>query len=351
MAQHYVYADPDRDTLKQGDVLDRTKELTAILQEYHPHYGAHKDYRYFLVLTQTCDLFRRGGELPKARYITLAAVRPVEDALRQEAVRLQSDWQREVGVIGSEGKNKLMLFMERLIDNNEPGYFYLHEDQSLGLAGNNCAFLALSVALRICHYDVCLAAKLAQLTDPFQAKLGWLVGNMYSRVGTTEWNQEVSDKKVADQAREEIDRTFLTIDDRKISNGLRKLRERGDLEARSPKEILNFVRSIRVVPKSKQFADRAVQTLCESDLADLIRDRVIGALLNDAELCRGLEELCAKARPQTELDLRVEILDLVRDRCKAILTRKNIPGYEKLCRQVVARIQQDARISRILNAP
>ena len=29
--------------------------------------------------------------------------------------------------------------------------------------------------------------KKIELTDEFKAKLGWLVGNMYSRVGTADW--------------------------------------------------------------------------------------------------------------------------------------------------------------------
>ena len=45
-------------------------------------------------------------------------------------------------------------------------------------------FLPLSVAVRADHYDACLQAKVAQLDHIFAAKVGWLTGNLYSRVAT-----------------------------------------------------------------------------------------------------------------------------------------------------------------------
>src|ERR1700679_1779586 len=72
---HYIYTDaPDAASLNQGDVLTRTPELDAVLTEYHPHYARHPSYRYFLVLTQSCDLVRRKGVPPDARYISIGAV-------------------------------------------------------------------------------------------------------------------------------------------------------------------------------------------------------------------------------------------------------------------------------------
>ena len=73
------------DDLQQGDVISRTQQLDAVLKDVHPHYFYGEDYRYFLVLTQSCDLVRRPGyksALCKSRYITLAAIRPLEKALR-----------------------------------------------------------------------------------------------------------------------------------------------------------------------------------------------------------------------------------------------------------------------------
>lgn len=50
------------------------------------------------------------------------------------------------------------------------------------------AYLKVSIPLKSGeHYDKCLKAKRIELADEFKAKLGWLIGDMYSRVGTTDW--------------------------------------------------------------------------------------------------------------------------------------------------------------------
>lgn len=351
MPQHYVYADPNLDGLNQGDVLDRTDKLTEVLSNYHPHYAHHEDYKYFMVLTQSCDLVRRGGSSPKTHYITLAAVRPVEDALRREAAKHQEDWQRDTSSISGKTKDRLMSFMERLLDNNEPGYFYLHEDQNLRLAGNNCAFLALSVALRVEHYERCLGAKVAQLKEPFQAKLGWLVGNMYSRVGTTEWDDEITDmsQKRSRVANELIDSTLVTLDNQKINEGLKQLSAQSALEKMEPTEILKYIKSIKLVPRSTQFVDRAQKVLLDFNLSDRIASRVIEAIRCDTELQSRVEDLLTDSELPHSPELSRQLTVLLTESAKRMLKRDVMPGCdERLCNQVVALIAKDTRISSIL---
>ena len=45
----------------------------------------------------------------------------------------------------------------------------------------------VSVTLLAKHYDVLRKARRRGLKDEFRSKLGWLVGNLYSRIGTTDW--------------------------------------------------------------------------------------------------------------------------------------------------------------------
>ena len=56
--------------------------------------------------------------------------------------------------------------------------------------------LPLSMSIRVEHYDACLEGRVAQLTDLFQAKLGWLLGQQFSRVGTPDWTPEGLSAKV-----------------------------------------------------------------------------------------------------------------------------------------------------------
>lgn len=194
---HFTYApSPDLSTLNQGDVLKRTDAVQAMLQEVHPHYHAKPDYPYFLVLTQSCDLVRRAGGHCSSRYVTIAAVRPLTLAIRREIEKFQhSEQERKLGFCNAAHKAKATQFVERLLNNNEPPYFFLEREVSAGLSEECCAFLRLSVAVKAdLHYETLLAAKLLQLQESFQHKLGSLVGNLYSRVGTADWVPEHSTK-------------------------------------------------------------------------------------------------------------------------------------------------------------
>lgn len=80
MALEFIFAKSEHtqwDALYQGDVLTKSPELAAALTQAHSYYAEAPDYTHFMVLTQSCDLVRRGRQPPRARYITLAAGRPL----------------------------------------------------------------------------------------------------------------------------------------------------------------------------------------------------------------------------------------------------------------------------------
>ena len=114
------------------------------------------------------------------------------------------------------------------MDNNKPGFFYLHTDAQVGITEPSCAFLHLAISFRAQHYERCLGAKIAQLKEPFQAKLGWLLGSMYSRVGTTEWNSEKPDEKVGAAASKILKQTVIPYDDVQLKEALDDLRAEPD---------------------------------------------------------------------------------------------------------------------------
>jgi hypothetical protein len=97
--------------------------------------------------------------------------------------------------MSASSKSKVHEFLARLINNNESNYFYLESNGDL--LSDSVAFLRLSIALRASlHYNTCLDAKILQLTDMFQAKLGWLVGQLYSRVGPEDRETSALQKKI-----------------------------------------------------------------------------------------------------------------------------------------------------------
>ena len=185
---HFTYGPRDESQLNQGDVLRRTPEVETILTEVHPHY-TRPDYRFFIVLTQSCDLIRRDGERCASQYVTLAAVRPLRLVLEREIRRFQyKAIEKKLGICSRAQHPKMVQLAERLLNNNQAGYFFLQGEPGSGLEEDFCAFLQLSVALKAeLHYEKLLAAKILQLSESFQHKLGHLVGTMYSRVGTEDW--------------------------------------------------------------------------------------------------------------------------------------------------------------------
>lgn len=185
---HFTYAPPDKTQLQQGDILWKSEPIQAILSGIHPYYGSKVDYRFFMVLTQSCDLIRRGGQPCAGRYITVAAVRPIAQAFERFTDQLlYREAEATLHFCQLDRQQKLRSFAERLLNNNEDDYFYLRGQPDTPLATDHCTFLKLSVALKRAHYDTLLAAKVLQLQLTFQHKLGELVGRSYSRVGTEEW--------------------------------------------------------------------------------------------------------------------------------------------------------------------
>jgi len=186
---HFTYAPADGD-LQQGDVLSRTDGLNALLEQVHRHY-LKPDYTHFMITTQSCDLVRRDGCACKTRYVAIAAVRPLSVAVEREIARHQDDFDAHVHACSTQRREKVIQFMERVLNNNESEYFYLEPEATAGLVECSCAFLRLSIAIRAHeHYDVLRDARCLSLSDVFQAKLGWLIGHMYSRIGTREWVPE-----------------------------------------------------------------------------------------------------------------------------------------------------------------
>ena len=183
----------DKTGLFQGDLLVRNDALKQSLGNAHTYYAEAPDYTHFLVLTQSCDLVRRGGKKPKSRYITLAAARPVSLVVDRFLERCRFAIEFPVSVCEKAKELQARQLLERLIHNTEDGFFFLKRDAHLELVEDLCVFLTLSVAIRVEHYDACLSAKIAQMDNIFAAKVGWLTGNLYSRIGTPDVEEKRDD--------------------------------------------------------------------------------------------------------------------------------------------------------------
>jgi len=275
--------------LMQGDVLRRTPELNSLLETVHPHFFHHPKNLFFLVLTQSCDLVPRGAnQLCKAPYIAIAPVRSLDLVVeRQVAQSHAAEVKSELPVVGLKTKAKLSEFMYRLLNNNEPGFFYL-DSEGTELGTDCVAFLNLSIAVKAdLHLRTCIGAKMLQLTDTFQAKLGWLVGQMYSRVGTQDMDPERASKKVS----ESLKTVALWVDDAKIKAIESKF---GELSQNDPQKTMTtaeITSTLRAVPSVKeQVIARAAEVLKEAlgDNQAATAKRLSSRLSSDATLTKLL---------------------------------------------------------------
>ena len=252
MPTHYVYAEPKKTELNQVGHPPALRVLDGLLTEYFPYYHQHRDYRYFMVLTQTCDLVRRDGVSCAAPYISIAAVRPVKDVLMLEAEKLQDESLRGTNLVGNNARQALAMFLQSLMDNNKPGYFYLHTDHTRDRPALR-AFLQLAALFRAQHYDRCLEAKIAQLQV---VQAAWPADQHVQSRGHDRMGQQPAERSGAVASK--IPRgTVITVSDEQIREALADLRDNGTLATMAPEDVKGYVQRKRLVPKLKQFKDRA----------------------------------------------------------------------------------------------
>ena len=129
---HFTYkADADMNSLCQGDVLNITEELAEVLRSVHPYF-LNEQYKYFMVLSQSCDLVRRNGKNCKTPYITLAAIRSYDSFLERTLIR--SKYAENISgllLMEEKKKEKAYQLIERIYNNTESEYFFLYKEEAL----------------------------------------------------------------------------------------------------------------------------------------------------------------------------------------------------------------------------
>lgn len=336
---HFCYALSSDADLQQGDILRKTDDLKKILKDVHPHY-LDESYTHFIVLSQTCDLVRRDGKNCKTRYITLGVVRPLSLLLGREIEKHQDDFDKAAIVCKSSVKSKLSQLLERLLNNNEAEYFYIEPQVEVGLYEPSCAFLRLSISIRAYqHYDACLMARVLSLTEGFRAKLGWMLGNVYSRVGTEDWVPgTLTSKEFHKRIGDTLESMCQWVEDEKLKFAKGDLLE--DIDNTKALVEVNFMEYAGIILKNNnyylfKFLSKVINGLCTKEWL---------TLLGSLELNETSEVLLRELINQKKVYSKKEI---ILQRIKGILKEANDfedARIEKICR----RIENDPIISRNL---
>ena len=292
MPTHWTYEpfDPGAD-LFQGDILEPTEEIRAVFREVHPHFLDPK-YTAFFLITQSCDLAIRKGRC-NTRYLNIAVVRPLEAVLHD----FLSHVCRPVveGVYLQETKGEADRLLQRLFNQNEQalGLFYLHSDVDAGVATPSVALLRVTVTLHVDHYDVLREARRGRLCAEFRSKLGWLVGNLYSRIGTQDW----SDPPKRDRELKTLVKQFIDAREDAAApvwvpeSWVSSAEEKGVDLKRIPKEDISSALEKHKPPTAKARAvDRAMGVLHEilPTIDDDTLSRISNRLLNDSQFAKAV---------------------------------------------------------------
>lgn len=181
------------DDLRQGDIIRRTDALLKVLSKVLSYFCDDR-YTGFLVLTQSCDLVRRNGDPCKAEHINLCVVRELEPLL--PSILEPCCGAGIPGVFASDNRVYAEQLLKRVLNQNDQahGLFYLHPDADVGIATASVATLRVSIALRREHYGMLQECRCGRLGPEYSNKLGWLTGNLYSRIATPDWEDQENDK-------------------------------------------------------------------------------------------------------------------------------------------------------------
>lgn len=283
---HFTYEKcPDMKSLCQGDLLSKTEDLCNVLEEVHPYF-LRDAYTHFIVLTQSCDLVRRHDKDCKSPYITLAAVREYEEFLEGLFIKRQYvELVRGVPLLDEKKKRQVLELIERIYNNTEDDYFFLYKHPTAGLLTPQVACLKVSIALKSeLHYETCLAAKRLELNDAFKAKLGWLVGSMYSKVGTVDWSSIMDDKsrkKMIDN-----DLTSICVACSKEQKQVLKERLEADSNCETRESIMEMLSNIKIQTKHEKaisFIEKIFRSNCH-DIATEDKEKLLTAIKNSKQL-------------------------------------------------------------------
>lgn len=262
--------------LAQGDVIRRTDEVNECIEGTHLLDEDASDCTHLVVITQSCDLVKRRL---KADHITLAAAKPfsvaMESYFKQNAKSIDGS---DFSYYPTKMQNQAFQLVERHLNNTEKDFFFLPASGRHGISKDLAVYLRLTIAIESKNYETLADAKIAELEDVFRAKLGWLVGDMYSRVATPDLEEQGSKgseiKKVFYDKYVRKDNIYwLTgLEAKRLGGVVRDERNRRENDL-SRKDVMNIIDE---APKHWQIvADNVVNRLIKRNLVDKSDQKLI----------------------------------------------------------------------------
>lgn len=182
----------------------------------------------------------------------------------------------------------LIQFLQRLHNYNEPEFFYLHSESTLGFPEPHCTFLRLSVSIKSSlHYEACMQARLLSLKEVYQAKLGWRVGDRYSRVGTEDWAPGVeSTEDFSNRISKLLDSACKWEDDNRLTQAKTNLPD--DLIQNGVEAVRSHISAVKIPSTLEEMIDAVISQLRKLNKVENEQDatKIGNRLRNDPVLAR-----------------------------------------------------------------
>jgi hypothetical protein len=253
-------------------------------------------YNGLIVVTQTCDLVRRGGDSCKAKHVEVAPFRSLHALLADYASHITA---KSVvpGVYLEHDKPPFEGFVKRILNQNETGQglFYLPRDLGFGIGDHSVVALRVSFALRTAdHYEGLFKNRRGGLREAFESKLGWMMGNLYSRPATPDWNPTNGSSK---EEKELIETLLLGGEDQTIAwvpkaHASKARTDKIDLSGLDPPAAAARILSCTpTLPKDTALrsVERAVRRTL-ADVDDETLSRIVAQLRNDSTFTGSLRK-------------------------------------------------------------
>ena len=324
---HWTYEPIDNanDDLRQGDILilKDTSKLHSILGADHPGFLSPQNIGY-MVVSQSCDLVRRGSKSCNARYISIAAIRELEPVF---SVLLRDYCDNIEGIVyNTESKNTAKQLLHRIYNQNETkeGFFFLFPEVSMQIGAAAIAMLRITCSLESAHYQHLVDCRSGRLKDSFSSKLGWLMGNLFSRAATEDWHEQ--NKDGLNKMTNEILEQFYWDVGKAIALLREKIKEKKidiQLLRNDPSTVMAKCRPLTTKQKIRNMLQAEFPKIHRDYVISLVFDNgkklkkcILATILTEGNLfCKNIEclqkfhDICSDSTFSPYKDIKVDVME------------------------------------------
>ena len=280
------------DDLQQGDILKPTDNtLVEEMKKLFPNM-VDDSVLAFLIITQSCDLVQRSDGQSQTKLIQISPIQSISELIH-------TAYKKKFGcfcptLYDANRKKSILNLTERVINQNETtlGLFYFHPEADAGISVEAVALLRKVLTFDSnTYYEKFQKIRSGRLGDSFQARLGWMVGHLYSRVGVKDWNEAPIERE------KEMNRILGSSDEQPIwvnEKVWKQIEPKVSEFCRSSfEEKQKMIKEVEEKPLREKVINRIISILSNKNqgLSDLQKQDIQRKLESDDQLASYLKKL------------------------------------------------------------